>query len=190
MRQKWNCPRQRAGSRRHGSLFRGWKNTGGTVLAGAILNGSTMEIYAYTKDTAALKKACTEARLTFTPEPDWNTFTSRLMPNNPQLQEVANEKWVRQMAEQGDNSSKKRIITHTASFPTVQSRADFAKFALAKGFRVKSQSQHAGELPFAIAIERPDATTLDAINQLTNMLWEAAGRCKGTYETWEAQVVK
>ncbi|WP_018477478.1 DUF695 domain-containing protein [Pontibacter roseus] len=123
---------------------------------------------------------------------DWGLYLDFLFPEPVDMQSIKNARIIRMMQEQGDQEQIPRPVSHSLHFATEADRALFRSKAGEMGYTLvdESKSENGSEPPYSLIISRMGTLTEEAIHTATLELWQLAEEHQGSYEGWEAQVVR
>jgi uncharacterized protein (TIGR01619 family) len=119
---------------------------------------------------------------------DWNSYLNFLNPSPRDLQVVANNELIAELASNGDIHDAKRPIRHWLNFTSVATRSSAVTHAQAEKFKVINI--HDGDGQFSMVIERLDQANFHAINAVTLGLFDLASSLDGKYDGWESPIAK
>ena len=97
---------------------------------------------------------------------------------------------IRVLAGHGDMASRPHQIDHFAYFRSESDAQQFAAWAAASGFLIKTVSQSSVKmLPVCVEFTHTGPATLEAVFTKTTAAEEAAARCSGLYDGWGTGIV-
>ena len=122
----------------------------------------------------------------------WAVYFNLLMPTSREMNEIRNEKVLRQLQEAGDRLRQPRPIDHWSQFTTLAQRDSFLKDVQAEGFElVEIDTQAEGNADsYVLHIIRQDSIHIPYIHELTWRLRQKVEKYGGAYDGWETIVVR
>ncbi len=121
-------------------------------------------------------------------DPKWDLYR-RALPT-PSEERISLDYLVVQALEQhGDPLTTKRDVRHFAYFPTSSAASQFAKQISPQGFKTKVE-QFPADNNWRVTASRDDAVDHPQICTITGPLADLADTLGGTYDGWEAMLVK
>ena len=119
----------------------------------------------------------------------WEQYLNVLYPSPVDLQRIANMDLLDALEGKGDVLTVPREVQHWMYFPSEPSRALFRDAATAAGFRIVSESESKGQLPFCISVARTQSIEQRSIDRTVIELLNLSQRFDGEYDGWETPVV-
>jgi len=119
----------------------------------------------------------------------WEQYLNVLYPSPEDLERIKNRDVLDVLVDKGDVLTAAREVQHWIYFRSEQTRASFRETAVKAGFRVKSESQVEGHLPFGISVARTQPVEQGLIDATVIELLRLAQRFEGEYDGWETPVV-
>lgn len=118
---------------------------------------------------------------------DWRFYFDVLYPSEEEYHLMKNRGAISRLAENGEDLSISRPISHWIHFQNADERALFIKEVEEKGFTVKDTEfkDFMPEYPFHLLIEREDNLEFESIDRLTLLLLEKCERRNARYYGWE-----
>lgn len=118
----------------------------------------------------------------------WKYYSDVLYPKDISESFFANQEYLNQLFYEGVDFSKKRKVTHWASFKKEKRRQKFIEKIKVLNFKVDLlKFNKDNDQPFEVQISREDNFNPDYINKLTNILGLLAIRYSGYYDGWEIE---
>jgi regulator of RNase E activity RraB len=105
------------------------------------------------------------------------------------LERIKNRDLLDVLEQKGDVLTAAREVEHWMYFPSEASRASFRKAAVEAGFRIASDSQVEGGLPFGISVVRTQAVEQALIDATVIELLHLTLQLQGEYDGWETPVI-
>jgi uncharacterized protein (TIGR01619 family) len=120
----------------------------------------------------------------------WEFYFEFLYPDTYQFQHMGNHDVLETLELSGDNLEAPRRVEHFILFQDDKMMKRFAAAIQKEGFTIEEGSfEEDGEGNYIVYISRVDFVTYNAIDELTDLLLEMAGRFQGEYDGWETVVV-
>lgn len=125
-------------------------------------------------------------------DPEWVEFFKILYPTPEEMQGLANDGVLRNLAEHGDQHSIPRDVDFWICFADEVSRARFRKAVEAAGYGVREESydEESGELPYKLQIWLDMPVDKETIDETCLDLMDLAEACDAKFDGWETSVVK
>ncbi len=121
----------------------------------------------------------------------WKYFTEVLYPKDISDNFFANQEYLNQLFYKGIDFSKKRKITHWASFKKEKKRQQLIEKIKVLSFKVDSlKLKKEIKQPFEVQFSREDDIKPDFINEATRLLGLLSERYSGFYDGWEIENTK
>jgi len=161
---------------------------------------SGFDVY-YVKDTTNLRKDINKLFQDKSPKHNnylyiqrdkrWKYFSEVLYPKDISDSFFANQEYLNQLFYKGLDFSKKRKVTHWASFKKEKRRQKFLKKIKVLNFKVDSLkfNKDKNQL-FEVQFSREDNFNPDYINEVTKILGLLSTSCNGYYDGWEIENTK
>lgn len=170
------------------------------TFVGRITTAGRREFYFYTDDPTQCENAIGRTMgehpayrfdLDHQRDEPWSQYLSLLYPSPEDFERIKNRRTLDVLADQGDQHTKTRPISHWAYFPTAEARDAFCASATTKGFTLVDNSIYVDDLssdPFGAHLEKVSAVS--DIDDVTIELLRLANSHGGDYDGWEARVEK
>jgi uncharacterized protein (TIGR01619 family) len=120
---------------------------------------------------------------------EWEQYLNVLYPSPEDLQRIANMDLLDVLLGKGDVPTVAREVQHWMYFPSESSRVLFRDAAAAVGYKIVSESNSNGELPFGIVVARHQSIEKASIDTTVIELLHLSRRFAGEYDGWETPVV-
>jgi uncharacterized protein (TIGR01619 family) len=123
---------------------------------------------------------------------DWGLYLDFLFPEPADMQSIKNSRVLQMMQEQGDEAHIPRPVTHKVSFASETDRDSFGKQVVGEGYTLMGQGmeQNADAMPYWLIISHVMPLNEDSVHETTLYLWQLAETHQGSYDGWEAQVLR
>ncbi len=119
----------------------------------------------------------------------WGQYLNVLDPSPEDLQRIANMDLLDVLVERGDVLTVAREVRHWMYFRSEPSRSLFRDAAAAAGFKIVSESESNGELPFCVSVARTQSIEQSSIDHTVIELLKLSRRFDGEYDGWETPIV-
>ena len=120
---------------------------------------------------------------------EWDQYLNVLYPSPEDLQRIANMDLLDVLLKRGDVLTAAREVQHWIYFPSESARILFRDAAAAMGYRIVSEPNSKGELPFGIVVGRAQSIEQASIDRTVIELLHLSERFDGEYNGWETPVV-
>lgn len=169
---------------------------------GSVTRSGTVEHYLYLPAGVDADGAVTGAEQMFSrhtwltypqDDPEWETYTSLLLPTVEDLERVRNQRAIERLAEQGDDHGRARPVDHFCSFPAHTNAKSFSKAVVEAGYEpllIDPSAQSDPARPYAVRVRHVDPVSVERITEVSLELRRLAGAHFGAYDTWGCAVVK
>jgi hypothetical protein len=94
------------------------------------------------------------------------------------------------LEKEGDPLTSRRRVDHWIYFVDERSRKAFADAVVAQGFSLVDVPRSDGDPKLGLQVHRVDSVELEAIHDVTRLLFELAKRFGADYDGWETSVEK
>ncbi|QDV72630.1 DUF695 domain-containing protein [Botrimarina mediterranea] len=122
---------------------------------------------------------------------EWDIYLGFLYPDSRTWQVISDRKLTDRLAQDGDNGTIPRDVSHWAYFKTVESRTKFIEQFTSDGFSVEQQfSSDESELQHCVVLTRNHAVDPDNIHTISLRMHDTAADLGGSYDGWETPIVK
>ncbi|OWQ45505.1 hypothetical protein CDL60_19925 [Roseateles noduli] len=122
-------------------------------------------------------------------DPEWSSYTGFLLPGPWDRERIQNRRVCEQLEENGDALTVPREIDHWAYFSDAASAAAFIDEIRPLGFQLKEAPRLDEERDaISVNVSRVDVPSMQAIDEVTHPLFEAAQRHGGEYDGWGCSV--
>jgi regulator of RNase E activity RraB len=123
---------------------------------------------------------------------DWGIYLDFLFPEPADMQSIKNGRVLRMMEEQGDEQHIPRAVSHFFYFASESDRAACRKEAEALGYTLVQEgtNEKSPEAPYSLVISKVESLNEETMHTATLQLFQLAETHKGTYDGWEAQVIR
>jgi uncharacterized protein (TIGR01619 family) len=168
------------------------------IPCGRITTEGHREFYFYGETSDGFGEAVKSALATFEgyefdmgdqKDPLWEQYLDVLYPSQEDLERIKNSDVLDVLTEKGDVLSAAREVQHWLYFRSQQSRAAFSEDAVKAGFRIASESDVKGDLPFGLSVVRTQSVEQEHIDATVIELVRLAQRFEGEYDGWETPIV-
>jgi uncharacterized protein (TIGR01619 family) len=168
------------------------------IPCGRITTEGRREFYFYGETTDGFGEAVKTALASFEGykfemgeqgDPLWEQYLDALYPSPEDLERIKNRDVLDVLTEKGDVLAAARDVQHWLYFRSEQTRTSFREDATKAGFRIVSDSDAKGDLPFGISVARTQPVEQDRIDATVIELLRLAQRFDGEYDGWETPIV-
>jgi len=172
--------------------------TCGAVLSGRITTEGRRELYFYGETRTEFSKAVAKAMSDFEEykfdigekeDSLWEQYLNVLYPSAEDLERIKNRDLLDVLEQKGDVLTTARDVEHWMYFASEAARSSFRKAAVEAGFRIASESQVEGGLPFGISIVRTQAVEEALIDATVIELLHLTRQFQGEYDAWETPLI-
>ena len=125
-------------------------------------------------------------------DPKWGLYLDFLFPEPADMQSIKNSRVISMMQEQGDEQHIPRPVSHFFYFASEADRAAFRNRVEQEGYTLISENMNEKnpETPYSLVISKVESLADEAVHTTTLQLGQLADEFNGTYDGWEAQVIK
>lgn len=125
-------------------------------------------------------------------DPTWGLYFDFLFPEPADMQSIKNGRVLRMMEEQGDEQHIPRPISHFVHFASEADRAAFREAIEAQGYTLEREAHDdkSPDAPYGLVISKVEVLNEETVHAATLALFQLAETHKGTYDGWEAQVIR
>lgn len=125
-------------------------------------------------------------------DPDWKEFFKILYPNAEEMQGLANDGVLRNLAEHGDDHAISREVDFSIRFADESSRKRFRKAVEAAGYGIRHESieETADALPYELQVWLDTPVDKETIDDTCFDLMDLAEACDAKFNGWETSVMK
>lgn len=170
----------------------------GAILSGRITTEGRREFYFYGETHTDFSKIVARAmsdfegyRFDFGEQEDslWEQYLNVLYPSAEDLERIKNRDLLDVLRQKGDVLTAARDVEHWMYFVSDAARSSFRKAAVEAGFRIASESQREGGLPFGISIVRTQAVEESLIDATIIELLHLTQQFQGQYDGWGTPLI-
>lgn len=124
-------------------------------------------------------------------DPDWNYFTTFLMPDPERRQWMRNAQVVDQLVSHGDQLERERMVDHWLYFPSLEGLQSFRRLAVEHGFCASEESpEQQANGTYPLKLSREDGVELSSIHRVVMALVLLSEPHGAEYDGWEAPIVR
>jgi len=121
---------------------------------------------------------------------NWDYYYNNLFPAYYDSDFFANQDYLLEMAEAGDDLMEDRVVMHWFYFNNIKQRDKFKENAVILEFKVDSVNyKKEKKYPYELVISRKEEMIPEYIINLTNMLKKFSTNFKGEYNGWSAEII-
>jgi uncharacterized protein (TIGR01619 family) len=168
------------------------------VLCGRITTDGRREFYFYGESKEGFRAAAEAALASFEgyrfdvgvqEDSQWRQYLDVLYPSPENFQRIANMDLLDVLLEKGDVLTAAREVQHWMYFGSERSRRLFRDAVAKAGFKIVSESNGKGDLPFGISVARTQSIDQKSIDETVIELLKLSGHFDGEYDGWETPIV-
>jgi uncharacterized protein (TIGR01619 family) len=171
------------------------------IFVGKTLHNGTRGLYFYSGDTLLVEQMMDELREHFKDysfehqmqeDPSWEVYFEYLYPDEESLLKIQNNKMLRLLEEQGDQSFVPRAIQYSLRFTSEADRNAVASKVAENGFEVEEETvqKDKSEFPYKLVLTSESRADEETIYLVTEMLMQLALEHDGEFIGWETQIVR
>ncbi|MBD1397576.1 DUF695 domain-containing protein [Pontibacter sp. JH31] len=125
-------------------------------------------------------------------DPNWGLYLDFLFPEPADMQSIKNSRVIRMMQEHGDEQHIPRPVSHLFYFATETDRLAFKNRVEQEGYTFVSESmiEKSPEAPYSLVVSKVESLDEESVYATTLGLGLLAVEFNGTYDGWEAPVIK
>jgi uncharacterized protein (TIGR01619 family) len=125
-------------------------------------------------------------------DPEWGLYLDFLFPEPADMQSIKNGRVIRMMQEQGDEQHIPRPVSHFFYFGAESDRAAFRSKVEKMGYTLVQEglNEKSPDAPYSLVISKVDSLDDETVHTATLILGQLAATYNGTYDGWEAQVLR
>lgn len=117
---------------------------------------------------------------------EWKLYRDFIYPDDYLLQTMVNGRLLKQIEGEGLRISDKTLLSHYASFPTIDELHDFRRFLIGSNYKIVEITEVEDDpLTHHIRFSRKDKLAVDKLSNTTLRLHRRALSLDGSYDGWE-----